>query len=256
MTRSAGSAGDRSFAGFSRRGFVAFLGLAMALTPLGIDLLLPAFPAMRAEFGFSVGSTRISTFVTAYFVGVAAGQLVFGTASDRFGRRPVLTAGGTLYIVGATLALIAPSFSWLLASRVIWGFGAAASRVLALTIVRDRFTGATISAVYSMVTAVFIVVPVFAPAAGAIAIRFVGWRTLITLNVALALLLLWLVSRRLEETLPVDHRQARDMATIARAVGKVATDRRTSPALISLAILFGTFASYLGTFQAIHTATT
>lgn len=242
---------DRGFAGFTRRGLVGFLGLAMALTPLGIDLLLPAFPEMRAEFGFPMGSTRISGFVTAYFVGVAAGQFVFGTASDRFGRRPVLLAGGTLYIIGAVLAVLAPTFAWLLASRVVWGFGAAASRVLALTIVRDRFTGSTISAVYSMVTAVFIVVPVVAPGLGAVAITFLDWRSLIALNVALALVLILLVMTRLEETLPPERRESRDIRSIGRATMRVMTDRRTSPALFSLAILFGTFASYLGTFEAV-----
>ncbi|MEY3071968.1 MAG: hypothetical protein RLZZ353_164, partial [Actinomycetota bacterium] len=91
-------ASARDHAGFTRRGLVAFLALQMSLTALGIDLLLPAFPGMRADLGLTAGSTEVSGVITAFFIGLALGQVLLGTVSDSVGRRPVLVVGIGLYV--------------------------------------------------------------------------------------------------------------------------------------------------------------
>ena len=108
------------------REFLALIAGCMAMAAVGIDLLLPAFGDMRREFGLPSDSTRVAQLITAFFIGLAAGQLVFGPLSDRFGRKRLLYAGLVLYVAAAASASFAPSLEWLIAIRLLWGMGAAA----------------------------------------------------------------------------------------------------------------------------------
>ncbi len=230
---------------------IAFLAMAMALTALGIDLLLPAFPELRAEFGLEPGSTAVSAFITTYFVGLAGGQLLIGPLADRFGRRPLLRAGIVLYAIAAGLAIVAPSFTLLLVARFIWGIGAAAGRVLAVAIVRDRFVGAAMARTMSLIMAVFVIVPVVAPSIGALLLRVLAWDQLVLLNIgAAALVLLWTV--RLAETLPREHRRTLHMRVVGAAAVRVLRDPVSGPLVIAQAVLFGGFASYLSTSEIVY----
>ena len=112
----------------SEAGVVAYLGFTSALLALRIDTALPAFDEIREEFSLADGSGGVSLVVTAYFLGMAAGQLPMGPLSDRFGRRPVLLASFALYLIGALGASLAPSFAMLLGARFLWGLGAAPTR--------------------------------------------------------------------------------------------------------------------------------
>ncbi len=230
---------------------IVFLAMSMALTALGIDLLLPAFPQIRDEFGLPPGSTEVSGFITAYFVGLAGGQLLIGPLADRFGRRPLLQAGMAMYVIGAALAVVAPTFGLLLLARFTWGVGSAGGRVLAVAIVRDRFVGAAMARTMSLIMAVFIIVPVVAPALGALMLRFLTWDQLIGLNVlAAATMLAWSV--RLEETLPEGQRRTLRPRELGRAASQVMRDRRSGPLIVAQAVLFGGFASYLSTSEVVY----
>ncbi len=241
----------RDHAGFTRRGLVVFLALTMSLTALGIDLLLPAFPSMRADLGLAPGSTEIAGIITTFFVGLALGQVVLGTVSDTVGRRPMLLLGLGLYVLGAVLSVLATTLPALLAARFVWGLGAAGGRVLSIAIVRDRFVGGAMARTYSLVMALFVIVPVVAPSLGAVVLRVVGWRQLVGLNLAVAVLVGWLVLRRLEETLaPADRRPLRPRLVLT-AVRRIATDPRSGPPVLAQAVLFGAFASYLATAEVV-----
>jgi MFS transporter, DHA1 family, multidrug resistance protein len=230
---------------------IVFLAMAMALSALGIDLLLPAFPQIRTEFGLAPGSTQVSRFITAYFVGLASGQLLIGPLADRFGRRPLLRAGMVLYVVGATLTVVAPSFGLLLLARFTWGIGAAGGRVLAVAIIRDRFVGAAMARTMSLIMAVFIIVPVVAPALGAVMLRFLDWDQLVVLNMLAAVLMLtWSV--RLEETLTPQRRRSLRPRELGSAVVHVMRHPRSGPLVVAQAVLFGGFASYLSTSEVVY----
>lgn len=233
------------------RELIVFLAMAMALSALGIDLLLPAFPDIRAEFGLAPGSTVVSRFITAYFVGLAVGQLAIGPLADRFGRRVLLRAGIALYLVGATLTIVAPTFASLLVARLVWGVGAATGRVLAVAIVRDRFVGAAMARTVSLIMAVFVTVPVVAPAIGVVMLRFLAWDQLVLLNVVAALLVLaW--SARLEETLPATSRRTLHPRELWDSASRVLRHPSAGPLVIAQAVLFGGFASYLSTSEVVY----
>lgn len=237
--------------GLSEPALVVLLAMTMSLTALGVDLLLPAFPALRAELGLDPGSTEISGFVTAYFVGLAFGQLTLGPLSDRYGRKPLLVVGLLIYMLGAVLSSLAPTLTTLLVARFVWGVGAAGGRVLSLAIVRDRFSGARMARMMSSIAAVFIIVPMLAPALGALALRFVSWHQLIALNVVAALAIL-VALRQLEETLPVTARRALRSRELRDAVVRIMRHPRSGPLVLAQAVLFGGFSSYLATSEIVY----
>ncbi|MEX2421441.1 MAG: MFS transporter, partial [Actinomycetota bacterium] len=208
----------------------------MALTALGIDLMLPLFPAMRGDLGLAPDSTAVAGLITAYFLGLASGQLVYGPLSDRFGRRPVLLAGFAIYGLGALAAALAPAMSWLLVARFVWGFGAAGPRVITMAIVRDTFEGEQMSRAMSTIMAIFILVPVIAPSIGAALGGVVGWRWLFALcMVAGTLVAVW--SRRLPETLAAEHRLELRFGRLGQAARVVGGNRVTVGYALALTVM-------------------
>src|SRR5688500_5799750 len=103
------------------REFLAMVALCMAMAAMSLDLLLPAFPE-RGESSFiepvPTGRTRV---ITAFFVGLGFGQLVYGPLSDRFGRKPILYLGIAVYIAGAIASTTADTLDGLVIWRAVWG---------------------------------------------------------------------------------------------------------------------------------------
>ncbi|MDQ3537972.1 MAG: multidrug effflux MFS transporter [Actinomycetota bacterium] len=240
----AGSA-TRARKQLGRREFTALLALSMALAALGIDLMLPAFPAMRRDLGLSPDSTAVAGLLTAYFLGLALGQLGYGPLADRYGRRATLYLGYGVYAVGALAATVSPTLPLLLASRFVWGLGAAGPRVVTLAVIRDTFDGERMSRAMSFIMAVFIVVPVFAPTLGAAVSAAVSWRWLFA-GCALAAVVMAVWAVRLPETLRPEHRRPLRLHSVLAAARVVASDRRTVGYTLAMASLYGVFASYLG----------
>ena len=188
------------------REFILLVTALMATTALGIDLMLPAFPEIREQFGMAPDSTQVTWIITAYFLGMAAGPWLYGPASDRFGRRIPLYAGLTLYAVAAVTAALAPSWELIVVSRFVWGIGSAGPRSLSVAMIRDRYEGDAMARLMSMIMAVFLLVPIAAPGVGAGLIAFLPWRAVFWFPAAVAVLLMFW-ARRLPETLTPDRRR-------------------------------------------------
>ena len=226
------------------REFIILLTCLMASAALSIDLMLPAFPEMRQEFGMSPDSTQVSWVVTSYFLGLAVGPWLYGPASDRYGRRAPLFAGLTLFIVGALLASVAPSWGWVIAARFIWGLGTAAPRALSTAMIRDRYEGSAMAQLMSRMVAVFLLVPILAPSIGAGLINIAPWRIVFWVPAGVALLLMiW--SRRLPETLALDKRRPFTWSAVGQAGREVLTHRATLSFIIAMTFLFAVMTTYL-----------
>ncbi len=224
--------------------------MSMALAALGIDLMLPAFGAIRADLRLPANSTAVAGMITAYFVGLAVGQLFYGPVSDRYGRRPTLYAGYAIYAVGALAAAVAPTLPLLLISRLVWGIGAAGPRVITFAVIRDSFEGERMSRAMSFVMAVFIVVPVVTPALGALIITAVSWRWLFgACMLAVAVMALW--AARLPETLHEEHRRELRFGRVFAAAKVVVSNRQTVTYTLAMTALYGAFASYLASSEII-----
>jgi len=228
----------------SGREFIAIIIALMASGALAIDLMLPAFPHMREEFAMPPVRTTVGWIVTAFFFGLAIGPWLYGPASDRYGRKKLLTAGMLLYILSAIAASLAPSWGWVIASRFVWGLGAAAPRSLSTAMIRDRYEGTAMAKLMSTIMAVFLLVPIIAPSFGAGLIAIAPWRVVFLFPaVVAALLLLW--ARRLPETLHVDRRRALTFAAIGQAGKEVLTHRQTLSFMLATMFLFAVMTTYL-----------
>jgi MFS transporter, DHA1 family, multidrug resistance protein len=247
-TEPAGPVGRRRALG--RVEFTSLLAMSMALAALGIDLMLPAFGVMRTELGLAPDSTALAGVVTAYFLGLAGGQLVYGPLADRFGRRPTLYLGYGIYLVGAIAATVSPSLTLLLVSRFVWGIGAAGPRVVTMAVIRDAYEGERMSRAMSFVMAVFILVPILAPSLGAAIVALGSWRWVFgACAIAVAIMALWAV--RLPETLREEHRRQLRFDRLAEAARFVVSDRHTVAYSLAMTSLYGVFTSYIGSSEII-----
>ncbi len=239
---------DRSL---GRVEFTSFLALSMALAALGIDLLLPAYDAIRADLGLAADSNAVTGLITTYFLGLAAGQLVYGPIADRYGRKRVLVIGYAVYGVAALITAIGPNLGVLLVSRFVWGLGAAGPRVVTLAMVRDRYEGEQMAKAMSFIMAVFILVPVIAPSLGAAAIVFVSWRYL-AVGCAIAVVAATIWARRVPETLAVENQLPMTFNRIRAAATQVVSNRQTACYTLALTALYGVFSSYLASSELIY----
>lgn len=229
---------------------VALLAFIMALGALGVDLMLPAFGDLRTEYGLAADSTAVAGIITAYVVGSAVGTLAYGPLSDKIGRKPSLYGGFLLYAVGAAGSALAPTLQAMFAFRILWGIGAAGPRTLTLSIIRDRYEGDAMAKRMSTIFAIFIVVPVFAPGAGALILSVASWPWVFWACVlAVSLVALWTI--RLPETLNPAHRRTLGFSDLRDAATLVVTTRQTLGYMLGLTASFGAFLSYLASSELI-----
>ena len=228
--------------------FVALIAFMMALTALSIDIMLVALPEIGLSFALDDPNDR-QYVITAYLIGFALGQPIYGPLSDWYGRKPVLFAGTGLFIVGALLAVVAPDYTILLLARGIQGLGAAAARVIAVAIVRDRFAGRGMSRVMSFVIMIFIIVPIIAPSIGSAVLLVGDWRwVFLALLIAAVVLLLWF-GLRLPETLTDENRMPLRGATLWAAMRLLITDRQTLGYTVATGFIFGNLMAYVGSAE-------
>jgi len=226
------------------------IAMMMALTALSIDVILPAFDDIREEFGLAADSSETAGIVTAFFLGLAVPQMLFGPLSDRFGRKPLLYVGFALFAIGATISATATSLTTLLIGRFVWGFGAAGPRVITLSIIRDTYEGERMARVMSFIFAVFVLVPIVAPSIGAGVVAIGSWRWAFWF----CLLFMFVIAAwtlRLRETLEPAYRIALGFAGVRRAVGAVLRSRQTMGYLVTMSVINGVFLSYLATSELI-----
>jgi len=206
------------------REFVAIIAALMAMTALQIDTMLPALPAIGHSLHVANPNDR-QWVISAFMFGFGAAQIVHGPLSDRFGRRPVLLISLALGVICNLTAAIAATFPLLLAARVAAGVATASSRVLATSIVRDRFVGNAMARVMSLVTIVFMVVPIAAPNLGQLILWLAPWRWIFyVLTTAGLLTFLW-AAIRLPETLDPANRLPLSARRIGQGFRFVLTDR-------------------------------
>ena len=156
--------------------FVVLLGALMMVNVLSIDMILPALPALGAAF--SARPDQIQLTLSLYLLGYAAGQIVIGPLSDRFGRRRVLVGGLAVYSLATLACAASPRIGILIAARLFQGVSACGAPVMVRAIVRDHFEGDRAAHMMSSLTTVFALGPLLAPIiGGALLVRY-GWHSI------------------------------------------------------------------------------
>lgn len=204
--------------------FVILCACLMAMNALSIDPMLPALPDIARDLHLAHANDR-QMVISAYLLGAALGTVPFGTLADRFGRRPVFAAALALFLIATIACAAAQSFAMLLAGRACAGFFAASSRVITVSIIRDRFDGDAMARIMSLIFGVFMIVPVLAPSMGQAVLAVAHWRWIFwVLAITGAAVLLWL-QLRMPETLAPDNRVPISLAGIGRTVIRILSTR-------------------------------
>jgi DHA1 family bicyclomycin/chloramphenicol resistance-like MFS transporter len=170
----------------------------VAITPLSIDMPLPALPDLARALGADVA--RAQLVISVFLLGFAGAQLVHGPLSDRFGRRPVLLGGIGLYLGASLVCRWAPSIEWLIAGRLLQGLGACAGPVLARAIVRDVHVGARAARILSFIATGMALAPILAPVLGGVVLLWSDWRGIFAVLAATSVVLLAAVFALVAET--------------------------------------------------------
>lgn len=199
------------------------LGLLSAIGPFAIDMYLPALPAIGQSLGAEVGAVQWS--LTAFFLALGVGQLLYGPVSDMLGRKPPLYFGLGLFTLASVGCALATDIDTLVALRFVQGLGAAAGMAIPRAVVRDLHTGTEAARLMSLLMLVFSVSPILAPLAGSALIAVTGWRGVFWAVALAATAGLALVFTTLSETRPVSERVQSSLASALRAYGLLLRDR-------------------------------
>ena len=191
------------------------LGLLSAIGPFAIDMYLPALPAIGTALGAEVGAVQFS--LTAFFLSIGVGQLLYGPVSDMVGRKPPLYAGLGLFIVASVGCALATDIQTLVVFRFLQGMGAAAGMAIPRAVVRDLHTGTEAARLMSLLMLVFSVSPILAPLAGSGVIALSGWRGVFWAVALAAMAGLLLVRATLGETRSPEQRVESSIGGALRA---------------------------------------
>jgi MFS transporter, DHA1 family, multidrug resistance protein len=159
--------------GRARAPFLLLVAMTACGT-LGMHVIIPALPATAHALGMSIGTAQLT--ITLYLIGLAIGQLLYGPVSDRFGRRPVLLVGLSLFTGASVVTALAPNASVLIAARILQSVGGCAGLVLGRAAVRDGATADKAAGQLALLTLVMAMVPAIAPAIGGFLTAYIDWR--------------------------------------------------------------------------------
>jgi len=232
------------------REMTAMLAALMGLNSFAIDAMIPALPAIGRSLHVMQENER-QLVVIAYFLGFASTQLVWGPLADRFGRKPVLAAGITLYALFAVLCALSGSFPLLIASRLCMGAAAAVTRVLVVAMVRDLFEREAMARVMSLVFMVFMLMPVLAPNIGIAILLFAPWQAIFAAQAIYALVMLFWSGIRLPETLHPEYRRSLRLRDMAGAVLETVREPLSRGYTLALTVSFGALVAYIASIQQI-----
>ncbi|WP_252312147.1 Bcr/CflA family efflux MFS transporter [Sinobaca sp. H24] len=221
--------------GKQRLGLAVLLSLLAILGPLNIDMYLPSFPNIAEELNASASMVQLS--LTTCLIGLAVGQIVVGPISDAKGRRRPLIISLILFAVASFLCAVAPNITTLIIGRFLQGFTAAAGVVLSRAVVRDIFSGRELTKFFSLLMVINATAPMAAPIAGGaiLLLPFANWSTIFLFLALLGLIIVIIISLRLEETLPMEKRLP---STLRQSVGTL-FDLTKDKAFIGYALTLG-----------------
>jgi DHA1 family bicyclomycin/chloramphenicol resistance-like MFS transporter len=216
------------------------LAMLSALGPLSMDMYLPSLPDIAHVL--QAPTARVQLTVSSYLIGFAVGQVIYGPVSDRHGRRPVLLAAVTLYLISTLVCAATPSVTPLIGARFLQGIGGSGSIVLARAVVRDLYSGVQAARELSLMGSISAFAPIVAPMIGGVLQTAFGWRASFIAMAAFAVVALVVAGRLLPETL---RQRACQPISLSSVVGGYGAVLRHRGFLVYLGILT---ISYAGLF--------
>ncbi|PYE89751.1 multidrug effflux MFS transporter [Phyllobacterium leguminum] len=230
---------------------IALIAALIAINSIAIDIMLPGLQQIGASLGVTDENHR-QYVISAYLFGFGFFQLLYGPISDRFGRRPPLLFGLAVFVVSAIGAALSPTFAMLLAFRALQGAGAAATRVVAVSVVRDIFEGRQMAEVMSLVMMVFMILPIVAPATGQLIMLFGEWHLIFAFMAVMAFVIALWTFFRLPETLHPGDRRSLTLASIVGGFGIVLSNRVAVCYTLAASFIFGSLFGFINSASQIY----
>lgn len=227
----------------SRRVLPALLLLLTVFGPISMDLYLPALPALTSELGAVTSVAQLT--VTACLVGLAAGQLVAGPLSDRFGRRGILLVGVTAYMLTSALCAVSPSVEMLIAARFVQGLAGGVGIVISQAAGRDVYTGGALIRFYGRLTVVGGFAAIIGPLVGGVLNTVTDWRGLFVFLAVIGAGILLISLGLFPETLSADGRISGGWAHTVRDFRTLLADRVFVGAVLNQGFLYAALFAYL-----------
>ena len=224
---------------------IVLLAFMISIVAMATDVMLPALSLIGADL--RVGDPNdVQLVVSSLFLGFSIGQLAVGPLSDTYGRRPVIFVGYAVFIVGCLLSIASTDLTAMLIGRVLQGVGAAAPRIVCISLVRDGYAGRAMARIMSIIMSVFILVPAIAPSIGQGVILVLPWQYTFVVLLAMAVVAAFWFGTRQPETLARENRRALSVGNLVTGCVEVLSIRAVLGYTISMGFVFGAFLSYLG----------
>jgi DHA1 family bicyclomycin/chloramphenicol resistance-like MFS transporter len=220
------------------------LGAFSGLGPLAIDMYLPSFPGIAKQFGATI--PQVERTLTAYLFGLALGQLFYGPASDRYGRKTPLYVGLTLFMIASVGCVFATSVRGLMVLRTLQAIGGCAEMVIARAIVRDLFDDRTAVRVFSSLMLVMGVAPILAPLLGGWIVSHLGWRAVFWFLAGAGATCLMGALFLLPESLPPQRRQRHSIAATLGLYRRLFTHRIFIIHTLTISLACAALFAYVG----------
>ena len=223
----------------SMTGFIAFMNM---FVPLSTDLYLPALPEMGAFF--SASPSLVSMTLTAFFFVFAISIVLFGPLSDKFGRKPILIVGSSIYVAASLACAFSTDIYFLIGGRVFQAIGSGALITSSTALIKDCFRGSLMSKILAITQALGVIAPMAAPLAGGFLLTFTSWRgsfVVLTVLGLINLLLCFMFSETLDE-------QRRYKGSVFDSIGllwKVGRQRYFMLLLMMFAVVHAPYMAYL-----------
>ncbi|MDQ7876475.1 multidrug effflux MFS transporter [Microbacterium sp. QXD-8] len=226
-----------------RRLLPTLLLLLTVFGPISMDLYLPALPALTAELDAATSVAQLT--VTACLIGLAAGQLIAGPLSDRFGRRGILLIGIVAYIVTSLLCAISPTVELLIVARFVQGLAGGVGIVIAQAAGRDIYAGGALIRFYGRLTVIGGLAAIVGPLLGGLLNAVTDWRGLFVFLAAIGALILMVTLLVFRETLPVAGRSRGGFVQTLQDFRTLLSDRVFLGAVLNQGFLYAALFAYL-----------
>lgn len=219
------------------------LGALTAMGPLAIDMYLPALPAIARDLDASAAAVQVSLAV--YFVGIAVGQAFYGPVSDRWGRKPSLYFGLTLFVAASAGCALAGDVRALIAFRFLQALGGCAPLVIPRAVVRDHFDQRGSVRMLSVLMLVMGLAPILAPLVGGQLLVNFGWRSVFWVLAIYGATWLAVVALLLPESLPAARRTRQRVAQVLAVYARLMRDRQYMGYVVSGGFIFSGLLAYI-----------
>ncbi len=222
---------------------LAALGAMAMLGPFATDTYLPALPTIAGDFG--VDASRAQLTLSAATVGMAVGQFVLGSLSDRLGRKVIMVGGGALMTVAAALAAVAPSVEALVVLCLVMGLTVSGGLAGGRAVVADLTHGQDATRPFAILGMLLSVGPILGPIGGTLLLGLAGWRAIFVGLAIFAALSTLSVVIFVPESLPKELRHPGGFAHTMKTTKRVLGNRQFVMHAAILWFCFGLMFAYI-----------